>query len=659
MKLDSTQISNILLGETDPWIEVAREDAELLEMHYYGTGLSKYLEQVEGLESTNQKALRDKFAISNRFLVANLLGPLSNIFKAGGGSLEVDIRSDSLKAKFLESLKDVKSELSLDEYVQNIWKDRFITDPNGLVFLELSKDGSKKYFTQKTIFNIRNMKLHGLVPEYVVFEPNVTISDKESKQAKPKEGEEQEESVKFYWVVDDENYYRVRVKGQSVTKLTKADSDDPLLGVTTKNSFSRVPAIVNSPIMDTKRKIKISPIWDQVELLNSYVVDNSIKEIFKKKFGFPLFWMYSGKKVPCAVCKGAGEVGQGQRRSQCNSCSGSGELSVKRDVSDVHLLNTPTSKDSPVLNTVAGYVSADVKSWEMMNEELDRTHDIVHFSLWHTTVEKHGSSRETATGRFLDVQPVRNKLNDFADIAEKIYNKLGSLWGEAELTASSRNGTFSFKKTLGRRFIIETPDQLWEKYQKSKGEVPEPAADLLLIQFYEAEFQSNELLRNYYIKTVEVDPFPHMTVDEVTKINGISETEKATKIYFHEWLRTLEKQKFVEMDEEVAKALLLVFATQKTGVGAGGEDGATPEKSAEEDKLKKTAQAQLKGSVGGVQGILGIQAAIKAGGDRGAAVATLMEIYGFNKEIANKLLGEIKTETNDKAESNAGSVETA
>lgn len=53
------------------------------------------------------------------------------------------------------------------------------------------------------------------------------------------------------------------------------------------------------------------------------------------------------------------------------------------------------------------------------------------------------------------------------------------------------------------------------------------------------------------------------------------------------------------------------------------------------------AKANLKGSVGGVQGIIAIQQSVSKGfTDKGAAVKLLMEIYGFNQETAIDMIGD-------------------
>jgi hypothetical protein len=55
------------------------------------------------------------------------------------------------------------------------------------------------------------------------------------------------------------------------------------------------------------------------------------------------------------------------------------------------------------------------------------------------------------------------------------------------------------------------------------------------------------------------------------------------------------------------------------------------------------ARAQLKGSVGGVQGIIGIQTAVSEGlTDRGSAIALLELIYGFSTADATRLLGDVQ-----------------
>lgn len=60
------------------------------------------------------------------------------------------------------------------------------------------------------------------------------------------------------------------------------------------------------------------------------------------------------------------------------------------------------------------------------------------------------------------------------------------------------------------------------------------------------------------------------------------------------------------------------------------------------------AQGNLRGSVGGVQGILAIQQGVSSGTtSRSAAIAMLIEIYGFTAQVAQEMLGEPTTQGNE------------
>ncbi|MFM9061284.1 MAG: hypothetical protein ACKOQP_06415 [Bacteroidota bacterium] len=70
-----------------------------------------------------------------------------------------------------------------------------------------------------------------------------------------------------------------------------------------------------------------------------------------------------------------------------------------------------------------------------------------------------------------------------------------------------------------------------------------------------------------------------------------------------------------------------------------------------EIQLKEAeAKANLKGSVGGVQGIIAIQQSVAKGfTDRASAISLLMEIYGFTEDVANNMVGTPKDISNQVA----------
>jgi len=75
-----------------------------------------------------------------------------------------------------------------------------------------------------------------------------------------------------------------------------------------------------------------------------------------------------------------------------------------------------------------------------------------------------------------------------------------------------------------------------------------------------------------------------------------------------------------------------------------GTDLVVPLANESDNPEQAKAQAQLKGSVGGVQGIVQIQTSVAQGlTSKEAAIATLVEIYGIDAETAAAIIGDPKT----------------
>ncbi len=86
----------------------------------------------------------------------------------------------------------------------------------------------------------------------------------------------------------------------------------------------------------------------------------------------------------------------------------------------------------------------------------------------------------------------------------------------------------------------------------------------------------------------------------------------------------------------------MIFLSQIKKIKGGGESTTV-------DQETKQAQAQLRGSVGGVTGILQVQESYSNGNtDYNSAITIFIEIYGFTREVADALLGSPeKQETNE------------
>lgn len=91
--------------------------------------------------------------------------------------------------------------------------------------------------------------------------------------------------------------------------------------------------------------------------------------------------------------------------------------------------------------------------------------------------------------------------------------------------------------------------------------------------------------------------------------------------------------------------IIPLIETEETEIAR--TDGVEPGTTKDEDSERKKAQATLKGSVGGVTALLEIQKSVSSGEtDRDSALTIIEEIFGINRDLAGKMLGEVKEEEN-------------
>lgn len=513
MVLEQEEIIQIIKAGTPKFIKEAKNKQKKLDVHVNGRGVEKYLHKVEGHENKQQFELRLKFAISNKFMISNILRPVDRVFSAKGGNKIYNIKgSDKTKAALRDKLRNVRYGMSLPKFIQNVQSNKFYSDPAGLVFFEVTPDGEDTFPDLKSIREIRNYKTEGRTVEWVLFEPEKRTNDK---------GEEL--PGEYYRFVDDEKdvvYFRD-------DEIVREVSDEALT-----NNWARVPAIVNSDILNDRLKYSDSPIDVIVELADKYLRTNTIKSIFEFLHGFPFFWQYFKK---CESCKGTGEI----TGETCPSCNGTGH-SMKRDVSDATMLNPPKKKDDPTIAPdVAGYVTPPIEIPEEQRTELGWLWQMMSFTMWGTDYEN--AENPTATAATLNVQPQNDRLNHFSDSYEDIEKKMTDFIGEFYFPEAYEGSSISY----GKRFLMEKADEVWKKYLDAKSKkAPQATLTLLLSQYYQSEFMNDMEMLAIMTKAMRVEPFVHNTVAEI--MNLIDGKILQRKIYFGEWWMTLSEEYVVK-----------------------------------------------------------------------------------------------------------------
>lgn len=537
------QVKKIVESPVCEKIEWARAYNNKLLVHVEGVGTQDYLSKINGYENESQFKARKDHAISNKFLTEELLRPVDNAFNARGGSKNYKFKGEANKEEFIEKLTNVRNNTSLTEYINSVWFNKFVTDPNGLIMMEIQshKDGEElpeedKTIepTYKSIHSIRAYEQDGMFVKWVIFEPHLVI-----KGDKKEDGE-----TELFWVVDEESYYLYEKNKEGLSLKI-----DPI-----PNSFEQVPAVLCSNIIDNVTGWKRSPIDSQVELLNKYLVSNSVLSIVEFFHNYPQQWAY----VPeCNICNGTGTTTSQGSEGTCLSCEGTGKR-TKKDVTDTWELKIPEGDQTKIAPDVAGYIYMPTEPWNLMVDSLKRVHDLAYFSQWGTLVSK-DSKNETATGRFLDAQPVNNRLELYSKTIEKTHTALANFIGQFYYPETFDKAIIQY----GRRYLIETPDQIWDKYIKAKTDnAPVSTLDLLLSQYLESEFRENEQLFVYEIKKVKLEPFVHWDILTVKDL-GVGQDDYSKKLYFSDWIQTKTIKEVIDGDINKLNEELTAFSKEK------------------------------------------------------------------------------------------------
>lgn len=510
-------------------IKIAKEKHGVYNMHVNGVDVKEYLTPINGYENADQKKLRDELARSNKDIYARILQPTNKVFTAKGGSKKIE-----LPEKQIEEFDSQK----YNGYELNRWikfrMNKYIVDPNGLFFVEwkVNEEGkTKAYPTYKNICDIHDYVFNGLMPEYVIFAPE-----------KRKNDQNEQIEGSFYRVVDDAFDYMIWHKSENNFIIIKEE--------TYKNPYGKVPAIPCSNQWSDVSDIFESPIFVSVDTANEYLNNNSSRSIYKYLHLYPIFWRYL---TDCPTCQGDKLVDG----KTCPSCKGTG-LYLRKDISDMIGLPLPGNDEVKITPDVAGYVQPDLETLSEMRVELRELFRDMEFALWGSNT-KEDTSNETATATFLNLQPVVDKMNDYSIWAEWVDQNLTDMICKIQYTTLYKGNTSIY----GRRYILEPPDILFDKYVKARESgSPKSLLDFYILQYYQTQFETDPILLERQLKRLNVEPFVHSTDDQVKELN-VTELDYYKKIYYDDWIKTLSPEELDNKKEEALDKELTMYAQDK------------------------------------------------------------------------------------------------
>lgn len=556
MILSEQQIKDIITNNPNKeLINDATKRSKELRLHIDGDNLSTAIMRVDGFEDLTMNKLRTLYAKSNKDLMARMARPLDKIFSAKGGSLYFNLSGDSEK-KARTYYRDIRNGYSVKQWIEHYWKPNFLRDPNGFIFMEIAspqqvallrqQGKSFVYPTYKSISSVYDYAPKGAQLDYVVFK--LTTNEKKSVNLQPIDI--------AYRVVDDAADYIVQLKDGSPVILTE---------MTLPNLFLEVPALMNSDIPNPSKPGQMLSLFDDVmELCNEFLLKGSIRITHEFMHAFPKYWEYADD---CMTCQENG-VATGLLKSEtCPDCKGTTKKLMSK-VSDVKLLAYPESKEHAVVTPyVGGYISPDKVYFDISTQGAQFLEDLISHTIWSTSskIKSRGTSigpdkvATTATEIMDDLKPQVDRLYPISEMAEKRDKFIIDMAIRIQLNQSYQGASVNY----GKRYMLEPPDAIWDKFlgAKTEGASPRELRDLL-IEYYEAKYSSDPVKLAVQIKLIDVEPWFYLTALEVQTLMPNIEDYTA-KLYFSEWLSTLTELQILNTDVAGLKTLLTTYTSGK------------------------------------------------------------------------------------------------
>jgi hypothetical protein len=529
MILTTQDIARILKDKPNAaLITKAQAYSRKMLLHLEGIGMEAHLATLPYFEKQEVASVRRKYARTNKDLFTRLHRPIDKVFNARGGSAYYKLPK-SQEQQLRDAMTNIEYGYNLRRWIEASWLPAYIRDPMGLVFMEIDENG-RAYPTYKSIMDIYDYQVKGRDLDYVVFKTDLKIDAYKKKNSR--------DYLPVYRVVDDLFDRLVAWDGAIASEVSNQ---------TYPNYWMRVPARINSDLYSSVQGMYVSPDDAIVGIADEFLQEGSFFSIFKKHHFFPKAWQY---QRDCIACRGEGKRGG----KDCDVCNGTGTAKDWK-VNETVLVPVPEKEDPVLAPDIAGYITPDIDGWEAMKTSLADLETLMYQTLWGTE-QLTNLDNETATGKFIDTQPVNERLAKFTDAAEEMEECITNWMGQFLFGDTYQGADVHY----GRRYMIESPDVIWKKYSDARvAGAPFPALDELLLEYYSTKYAGDSFELQKYTKLMKVEPFVHLTPSQV-KALGLPPERYAEKLFFTEWLAQMQDGDIINKPIPTLKAMLSEYA---------------------------------------------------------------------------------------------------
>lgn len=302
------------------------------------------------------------------------------------------------------------------------------------------------------------------------------------------------------------------------------------------------------------------------------------------------------------------------------------------------------------------FIDPDVKGLTYVKERQAERRDSIYFSSVGVTsiVTKEAVNQDQVKAGFESrksiLMGIKHQLEDLYKWMLKSYNSYN---GGQEVEVSANFGT---------EFYLYSEEDLQNlMMQADKSGTPENEKENIYNQLVDTKYKGNQKKIEKAFILNEVNPFPFDSLNSLKEKQAwgvVSQRDLFIWSNFTNLIKRFERENgsvtnYVGNVNKIIDKLNSYYEDEQNGVliDMHSLTGETENKTIEASDENAKAQANLRGSVGGVQGILDIQASVREGiTSYDSALSTLEMIYGFTRDDAKKIIGKVNKINNNEDE---------
>lgn len=454
-----------------------------------------------------------------------------------------------------------------------------------------------------------------------------------------------------FFVVNKIGYYKVELidKIKAIYKTTDLYIHN--LGYT--------PAIENGGVLTTEDDDIYYESWVNgiIADFDQALLENIDKNVTIKQHLYPERVEFTQNE--CTVCNGTGNISVLNRFNKhvtqaCGTCKGEGyKVGSPFGIHKVRPAMNSEENSIPDWAPVK-YIQKDLKPVEFLSTDIE---NLIKRGLSSVNMEflAESPTNESGVSKAYDYDQTHLFLSNISqDVFGRLFPFILKCMNDLRYGLLVGLNTEALQKQLPNinvpnDFDILTAQDIEQQIASATtAGVSSSIIESMQMDYVSKKYEGNAKEMAYQKNVILLDGLRGMSYDDILTANSIAPINPLT-IIIHNFINSFVERAFSEnkdfdtFDLKRKNEIMMQYATEYKGIGNTNTQGINPLNGFDNNDtndIEAEAKAKLKGSVGGVQGLIEIQQSVSAGTTQyESAIIMLGEIYGFDDATARKLLG--------------------